>query len=375
MTDADGILVERTDYSPYGVARHRPPADLNGDGAIDGVDQLIFFNAWGAAIGAAAYNPDADINFDGAVNGADFLILSNNFGADPAPPGAISKLGNTVGYSGYIYDEAINLSLARFRWHDAETGRWATRDPVTYYGGHSLYAYVGLNPLSWLDSYGLMSVPGAPANWPSVDPSKMPNPKWDPDAGGRKTSRNEPGRIRDSNGNEWRFDPAGGKHNFDHWHVDVPGEGPSPTEYRVSPDGKHVITPEDGAIKYEFIPENLTPEAKRRMRRKLRGGRVDVRLLSAQIVLLGIAALETAPDLIENDAGCRSLFDAINSAHQNAKRGLPCNPASIERHIATCAASAGERLGVAGWEMIHNWGNSAVEACKNHNSSIGCNKP
>ncbi len=155
MTDADGILKERTDYSPYGVARQRPPADLNGDGKIDGVDQLIFFNAWGAAIGAAAYNPDADINSDGAVNGSDFLILSNNFGADPAPPGAISKLGNTVGYSGYIYDDAIGLSLARFRWYDAETGRWATRDPVEYLDGSSLYLYVKASPIKLYDPYGL----------------------------------------------------------------------------------------------------------------------------------------------------------------------------------------------------------------------------
>ncbi len=155
MTRPSGNLAERTDYSPYGVARHRPPADLNGDGKIDGVDQLIFFNAWGAAIGAAAYNPDADINFDGQINGDDFLILNNAFGADPAPPGAVSQHGNTVGYSGYLHDEEIGLSLARFRWYDAETGRWATRDPIGYFDGSNLYNYLFSNPLESADPYGL----------------------------------------------------------------------------------------------------------------------------------------------------------------------------------------------------------------------------
>ncbi len=175
MTDADGILKERTDYSPYGVARQRPPADLNGDGKIDGVDQLILFNAWGASLGSGVYNPDADINFDGQVNGSDFLILSNNFGADPAPPGAVSQHGNTVGYSGYIYDDAIGMSLARFRWHDAETGRWATRDPIGYADGNNMYAYVSNSPYLWTDPFGLFSTSGDSNLIDTENPSSCDN--------------------------------------------------------------------------------------------------------------------------------------------------------------------------------------------------------
>ncbi len=184
MTDADGNLVERTEYSPYGVARHRPPADLNGDGKIDGVDQLILFNAWGASLGSGVYNPDADINFDGQVNGSDFLILSNNFGADPAPPGAISKLGNTVGYSGYIYDDAIGMSLARFRWFDAETGRWATRDPLEYIDGHNRYEYIKSSPLTFTDPFGLSPV----LDFGPIAPEYQPRDLWDWDQYSRPNS-------------------------------------------------------------------------------------------------------------------------------------------------------------------------------------------
>ncbi len=48
--------------------------DLNGDGAVNGIDLLTLLNAWGTAgLGGE------DINSDGNVDGADLLILLNNW--------------------------------------------------------------------------------------------------------------------------------------------------------------------------------------------------------------------------------------------------------------------------------------------------------
>lgn len=49
------------------------PADLNGDGAVDGTDLLIMLNQFGGP-------GSADINNDGVVDGTDLLILLNAFG-------------------------------------------------------------------------------------------------------------------------------------------------------------------------------------------------------------------------------------------------------------------------------------------------------
>jgi hypothetical protein len=51
------------------------PADLNGDGAVNGDDLGILLGAWGSAPG----NP-ADLNGDGAVNGDDLGIMLGDWG-------------------------------------------------------------------------------------------------------------------------------------------------------------------------------------------------------------------------------------------------------------------------------------------------------
>jgi hypothetical protein len=45
------------------------PADLNGDGAVNGVDLTALLAAWGSSGGSA------DLNGDGTVNGIDLTAL------------------------------------------------------------------------------------------------------------------------------------------------------------------------------------------------------------------------------------------------------------------------------------------------------------
>lgn len=147
---------ERVRYTPYGVARHQPSADFNGDGMVNGTDQANLLASWGA-MGTANYRASSDLDRDGDVDGSDLAILFAVWSTTAEPEGVISRIGNTIGSSGYVYDNAVNMNLARFRWYDAETGRWATRDPYGYFDGSQLYQYVRSNPVRFVDSSGLFS--------------------------------------------------------------------------------------------------------------------------------------------------------------------------------------------------------------------------
>ncbi len=54
------------------------PADLNGDGAVNGADVGLMIGQWGACAGC-----DADLNGDGLVDGADFGLLIGAWGLCP----------------------------------------------------------------------------------------------------------------------------------------------------------------------------------------------------------------------------------------------------------------------------------------------------
>ena len=59
------------------------------------------------------------------------------------------------GFAGGIYD--LHTQLTRFgaRDYDPVTGRWTAKDPIRFYGGDSnLYAYVGSDPINWVDTTG-----------------------------------------------------------------------------------------------------------------------------------------------------------------------------------------------------------------------------
>jgi RHS repeat-associated protein len=51
--------------------------------------------------------------------------------------------------------ELHGLSFFRNRWYDQSTGRWTQEDPIGLAGGVNLYQYVGNNPASYTDPFGL----------------------------------------------------------------------------------------------------------------------------------------------------------------------------------------------------------------------------
>jgi RHS repeat-associated protein len=73
-------------------------------------------------------------------------------------------------YPGQYYDAESGLSNWGFRSYEAATGRSAQSDPMGLFGGQpSTYAYVGSNPLRYIDPLGLQMVPVEPP----IDPAAM----------------------------------------------------------------------------------------------------------------------------------------------------------------------------------------------------------
>jgi RHS repeat-associated protein len=64
------------------------------------------------------------------------------------------------GFAGGLYDKNTGLVRFGFRDYDPETGRWTAKDPIRFAGGDAdLYGYVLNNPVNFVDSIGLITIP------------------------------------------------------------------------------------------------------------------------------------------------------------------------------------------------------------------------
>ncbi|WOO42197.1 DUF6973 domain-containing protein [Rubellicoccus peritrichatus] len=76
------------------------------------------------------------------------------------PWGEAIKIGGTgvesdFLYTGHYYHAEGNLFLTWFRAYDPGLGRWLSRDPLGFVDGPNIYAYVGNNPIRFIDPFGL----------------------------------------------------------------------------------------------------------------------------------------------------------------------------------------------------------------------------
>ena len=70
--------------------------------------------------------------------------------------GSVSQLFT---YTGREYDSETGMYFYRARYYDPKVGRFVTKDPIGFDGGdYNLYNYVGANPVSWVDPWGLASL-------------------------------------------------------------------------------------------------------------------------------------------------------------------------------------------------------------------------
>lgn len=71
---------------------------------------------------------------------------------------AQSALLNPWRFSSKRIDHDTGLIFFGKRYYDPSAGRWVTPDPLDFFDGPNLYAYVGNNPVSQYDLYGLFSI-------------------------------------------------------------------------------------------------------------------------------------------------------------------------------------------------------------------------
>ena len=95
------------------------------------------------------------------TNSANIIIWrwnSDAFGSttaneDPDANGA--RFNYNLRFPGQYFDQESGLHYNYFRDYDPVTGRYVQSDPIGLDGGINTYAYVGGNPISFIDPYGL----------------------------------------------------------------------------------------------------------------------------------------------------------------------------------------------------------------------------
>ena len=62
------------------------------------------------------------------------------------------------GYTGQAWLPTVGVWYYKARDYDPELGRFLQTDPIDILGGINLYAYVGNDPINWIDPFGLMTM-------------------------------------------------------------------------------------------------------------------------------------------------------------------------------------------------------------------------
>jgi RHS repeat-associated protein len=132
--------------------------------AVSPIEETVYVGSMPVAVvkPRGAYYIDADqLNaprcITDAANTEVWRWDANAFGAT-APNGNLSGTPFTYNlrFPGQYYDQETALHYNYVRYYDPSTGRYIESDPIGLGGGLNTYAYVGGNPLIYVDPNGLV---------------------------------------------------------------------------------------------------------------------------------------------------------------------------------------------------------------------------
>lgn len=109
----------------------------------------------------------------GALDANGLLVTSYSYDAFGQKSVLEEGFQSTFGFTGHFVHQKSGLYLTWFRALDSASGRWLSRDPLGEKVSLNLYCYVGNNPVTLFDPFGLCIVlPSPPVGFcPPGDPS------------------------------------------------------------------------------------------------------------------------------------------------------------------------------------------------------------
>jgi RHS repeat-associated protein len=120
-----------------------------------GLDEPVRMNTIAGA--EFYYHQDALGSVVALSNASGFLVETYAYGPY-GETGEASAVSNPFRYTGREFDAETGLYYYRARYYSADLGRFLEPDPIGFGDGMNVYAYVGNNPINFVDPLGLSKV-------------------------------------------------------------------------------------------------------------------------------------------------------------------------------------------------------------------------
>ncbi len=144
---ADFLPVQERDGSNNVTREYTWGIDMGG-----GVGGLLNLKQGGSDY---SYLYDGKGNVSALIDSSQNVIASYRYDTFGVLLKKVGTFDQPFRFSTKRYDEKTGLYYYGYRFYNASTGKWTTRDPISEEGGVNLYEFVGNSPCNFVDPLGL----------------------------------------------------------------------------------------------------------------------------------------------------------------------------------------------------------------------------